>query len=70
MYKVEYKTHKGNQAWQSHGSYSTEQTALSSAARHSVIISMNKIVGSVPSAHARRSAVQVPRSAADLRLRS
>ena len=44
MYKVEYKTHNGSQAWQSHGSYSTEQTALSSAARISAKYFMVRVL--------------------------
>ena len=33
MYKVRYKSHNANQAWASHGSYGSEQSALNNASR-------------------------------------
>ena len=44
MYKVEYKVSNGGQAWQTHGSYSTEQTALSAAARISAKYFMVRVL--------------------------
>ena len=33
MYKVKYKSSNASQAWSTHGSYGSEQSALNSAAR-------------------------------------
>ncbi len=33
MYKVRYKSQNANQAWASHGSYGSEQSALNNASR-------------------------------------
>lgn len=44
MYRVEYKTHNGSQAWQSHGLYGSEQSALSSAGRIADRYSMVRVL--------------------------
>ena len=44
MYKVQYKVGNASQAWQTHGSYSSEQAALSAGARISAKYFMVRVL--------------------------
>ena len=46
MYKVQYKSSNANQAWSTHGSYGSENSALNNAARIAPKKFMTKVTDS------------------------